>query len=196
MPKCLGGLDSKENLVDLTPEEHFVAHQLLVKIYPEHKGLKYALYLMTISPNGKRNNNKLFGWIKRDYQENKIQSSGMKGMKHKPETIQLLKDIRAKQIISEETKAKISKTKKGVKFTKEALESFNAKRKANQSWIDSNFRPCKESTKSKIGDANRGRVFEKQTCPHCGKIGGGPNMKRYHLDNCKSKVAECDLPAL
>ena len=25
------------------------------------------------------------------------------------------------------------------------------------------------------------------TCPHCGKSGGGSNMKRYHFDNCKAK---------
>lgn len=33
-PRCLGGDDVQENLVYLTPEEHYVAHQLLVKIYP------------------------------------------------------------------------------------------------------------------------------------------------------------------
>ena len=42
IPKCMGGNDSKENLVILTAEEHYVAHQLLVKIYPNQKGLKYA----------------------------------------------------------------------------------------------------------------------------------------------------------
>jgi hypothetical protein len=25
------------------------------------------------------------------------------------------------------------------------------------------------------------------TCPHCGLVGKGPNMKRYHFDNCKKK---------
>lgn len=25
------------------------------------------------------------------------------------------------------------------------------------------------------------------TCPHCGKVGSGPNMSRYHFDNCKQK---------
>lgn len=25
------------------------------------------------------------------------------------------------------------------------------------------------------------------TCPHCGKVGKGPQMKRYHFDACKSK---------
>ncbi|XAO17074.1 homing endonuclease [Escherichia phage FL23] len=32
IPKCLGGSNDASNLVDLTPEEHYVAHQLLVKI--------------------------------------------------------------------------------------------------------------------------------------------------------------------
>ena len=29
VPKCMGGTDDKDNLVDLTPEEHYLAHQLL-----------------------------------------------------------------------------------------------------------------------------------------------------------------------
>jgi hypothetical protein len=24
------------------------------------------------------------------------------------------------------------------------------------------------------------------TCPHCGKIGGSTNMKRYHFEHCKT----------
>ena len=35
IPRCLGGNNTKENLVDLTPEEHYIAHLLLIKIYPE-----------------------------------------------------------------------------------------------------------------------------------------------------------------
>jgi hypothetical protein len=27
-----------------------------------------------------------------------------------------------------------------------------------------------------------------RTCPHCDKIGKGPNMTRYHFDNCPSRV--------
>ena len=27
----------------------------------------------------------------------------------------------------------------------------------------------------------------KLTCPHCGKVGGVSNMRRYHFDNCKHK---------
>lgn len=34
LPRCLGGDDSSDNLVELTAREHFLAHYLLAKIYP------------------------------------------------------------------------------------------------------------------------------------------------------------------
>ena len=68
IPKCMLGTDNKDNLVELTPEEHYLAHQLLVKIYPANHKLVYAVTMMCVSSkshNGKRLNNKLYGWIKR-----------------------------------------------------------------------------------------------------------------------------------
>jgi NUMOD3 motif len=32
IPRCLGGTDSKENIVNLYPEEHYLAHLLLCKL--------------------------------------------------------------------------------------------------------------------------------------------------------------------
>lgn len=48
LPKCLGGDDSSSNLVRLTYREHYIAHRLLTKIYPENHNLKYAVYMMTL----------------------------------------------------------------------------------------------------------------------------------------------------
>ena len=31
-----------------------------------------------------------------------------------------------------------------------------------------------------------GKKHPLATCPHCGKIGGAPQMKQWHFDNCKS----------
>ena len=45
-PKCIGGTNSKRNLVDLTYIEHFKAHKLLHLSYPDNKGLNYALFKM------------------------------------------------------------------------------------------------------------------------------------------------------
>jgi hypothetical protein len=63
VPRCMGGTEDRSNLVRLTAEEHFVAHQLLHKMYPEVRGLSFALIAMTGNINGRRN--KLYGWIRR-----------------------------------------------------------------------------------------------------------------------------------
>jgi len=73
IPRCLGGPDTKNNLVRLTPEEHYVAHQLLVKIYPDNNALVNAAVMMVAG----RSNNKLYGWLKRRF--SKTQSTRQSG---------------------------------------------------------------------------------------------------------------------
>jgi len=46
IPRCMGGSDEKSNLVKLTAREHFIAHTLLVKIYPNNMKLSSALNKM------------------------------------------------------------------------------------------------------------------------------------------------------
>lgn len=67
IPRCMNGTDDKENLVDLTPEEHYVAHQLLVKIYPNEHCLINAAAMMI----PKRPSNKMYGWLRRKFSINK-----------------------------------------------------------------------------------------------------------------------------
>lgn len=62
IPRCMGGNDDQVNLVNLTPEEHYVAHQLLVKIYPDNSKLIVSAMIMT---TGGSRTNKLYGWIRR-----------------------------------------------------------------------------------------------------------------------------------
>lgn len=67
----MGGLDDRSNIVILTPEEHFVAHVLLVKIYPDVKDLIIAVSKMT-SGRGKelkKKHRKLYGWLRRKHAE-------------------------------------------------------------------------------------------------------------------------------
>lgn len=65
VPRCMGGDDSATNLVNLTPEEHYVAHQLLVKIHPKNGALIRAAQMMI--PN--RPSNKLYGWLRRKFSD-------------------------------------------------------------------------------------------------------------------------------
>ena len=55
IPKCIGGCNSKSNLVRLTAKEHFIIHKLLVEIYPEQPRLIYAAFMMANTKSNKRN---------------------------------------------------------------------------------------------------------------------------------------------
>ena len=61
IPRCCGGSNDPENLVNLTPEEHYVAHQLLAKASPKNPGLLRAAVMMACN----RSTNKLYGWLRR-----------------------------------------------------------------------------------------------------------------------------------
>jgi len=68
IPRCVNGSDEELNLVRLTPEEHFVIHQLLVKIYPDNYHLVLAVNIMSGGSKHHRDyrtNNKLYGWLRR-----------------------------------------------------------------------------------------------------------------------------------
>ena len=73
IPRCMCGSDDTSNLVDLTPEEHYLAHQLLVKIYPGNHSLVKAAQMMI--PN--RPSNKMYGWLRRRFCE--AQSASQSG---------------------------------------------------------------------------------------------------------------------
>lgn len=45
-PKCLGGSNTKSNLVQLTAREHFICHLLLVEMYPDNSKLQFAAWAM------------------------------------------------------------------------------------------------------------------------------------------------------
>jgi len=94
IPKCLGGSDDDDNIANLTPEEHFLAHQLLVKMYPNSPPLVNAAIIMTTHHTSIRANNKLFGWLRRraaDARKQWIEENGhpkgFLGKKHNTEDI-------------------------------------------------------------------------------------------------------------
>lgn len=71
VPKCIGGLDTKENLVELTAREHFLCHKLLCEIYPQEPKLLYALWLMAIGKK-KWNHTDPYYFTSREYEQIKL----------------------------------------------------------------------------------------------------------------------------
>lgn len=70
LPRCMKGPDVAANRVWLTAREHYVAHQLLVKIHPGHHGLLYAAMMMTRRGRSQgRVGNRYYAWLKARYSE-------------------------------------------------------------------------------------------------------------------------------
>ena len=104
-PRCLGGDNSDENLVRLTPREHFIAHILLAKAYPENKALTNAIIIMKA---GREDygyiNARLYNTMRTKYGEE------LKGRK-----------------LSDETKRKLSEANKGKQLGVPKPEGFGEK---------------------------------------------------------------------
>lgn len=210
IPKCMNGSNDIFNLVDLTPEEHFLAHQLLVKIFPGVTDLICAAHLMCYDQTGKRLNNKLFGWIKRRLaeatsirfkevnrgpQERSIcpycnKEGGKSTMtryhfenciNHPNKDLQKINKIKRKgKPQSEETKAKRKETQKDNPPHKGKLHSKETK------LIMSKIKLREDNPRRGIKAGPQPIVM----CPHCKKEGGQNNMTKYHFNNCKKKLSD------
>lgn len=114
-PRCLGGDNDPSNIVRLTAEEHFVAHKLLVAMYPGNVRLLWAAVSMTNgSKKQQRSGNKLYGWLRRDFSEAMRRTN--KGRVPSAETRAKMRVARAKSIRprhSAEAKANIAAAARG-----------------------------------------------------------------------------------
>jgi hypothetical protein len=79
---------------------------------------------------------------------------------------------------SDETKRKISDTKKGTKVSNETRKKISETLKG---------RIFSEETKEKISQKIKGIPKNKVKCDHCGKEASSSNIVRWHNDNCKMK---------
>lgn len=107
------------------------------------------------------------------------------GTKRTEETKQKMR-IKNSRPMSEEQKQKIREIRTGTTLTEETKKKLSQSLKGKR---DSEEAKLKKSlAQKKLRD--EGMHFSQKifTCPHCGKIGKGVNMKRYHFDNCKSSL--------
>lgn len=112
-PKSMGGSNEPDNLIYLTPKQHYTAHHLLSKMYGGT--MHNAFWIMSCSGT--------VPITSRQYQtakENKIKHQI--GKKHSPETIEKLKKSRRGRTYSEESRKKMSESQKGKTRSEETKE--------------------------------------------------------------------------
>lgn len=151
IPKCMGGLDTGDNLVSLSGREHFIAHWLLFKIHGTHQ-LAYAWNAMCMTRiELGRTTSRSFQYARAAAgraQSDRISGEGhhMFGKHH-----------------TEETKSKISESNKGL--IKHSLEA----RELRRQWVKEGRTGMlgmnhSEESKKKISESRKGRFGKAVIC--------------------------------
>lgn len=151
VPRCMGGTNEPHNIVALTPEEHFVAHQLLVKMHPAHVGLMWAASAMC--GGSRRQGNKLYGWLRRRFSA--AISKANAGRTFSPETRAKMADAKLgkkRPPHTPETKAKMSAARVGIKYSPETIARFSAAKRGVK------YGPMTEESKRKKSVAMKARA--------------------------------------
>lgn len=189
VPKHAGGEDEPSNLVELTVEEHAEAHR---KLYESHGRIEDKLAWLGLSGlidkeeilTSILTQPKSEEWKQKNRKPKKDKSkyygnTNAKALKGKSKTESHRKNISiGKSGVPRPDMIgnKLATVLKGREKTKEHQEKINES-------LNKPETKQRRSASMKTTCANRPVI----TCVHCGKSGRGPNMKRYHFDNCKGK---------
>jgi len=158
IPRCLGGGDDLANLVRLTPEEHFIAHLLLMKMHPDNRALVYAAAMMTVFSDRtiRRSRNRQFGWLKRRIaavrSSPEVRQIHSERAKSDPRIIVALKKAQLLNVgvpRSDDVKMKVSASHK----TSQAAATARALLNERKVGV-----PRSQETKRKMSEAQKGRT--------------------------------------
>lgn len=151
-PKCMGGTNDEDNLIDLFAQEHFIAHKMLAEENPENTSLGFAWCCMAFMKNGREHRYEL---TPREYEEAKIALSA----------------LNKSRIVSEEQRKRIGEANKG-RIVPESARRAVAKANASRVWSEESRRKLSntisgenhplygrhhtEETRKKLSDGHKG----------------------------------------
>lgn len=176
IPRCLGGNDSSDNIACLTAEEHYLAHQLLVKLHPGHYGICFAAFRMTTHTGGGRMTNRLYGWIRK----------------------RLAQNVPKRGPMAQEVKTKLSAAKKGKGWGEGMRASmaqyYSTRVMSNEERVNrsvaSTGRTHSEETKRKISEAMTGKSRPDHYRKKMSEYWRTQDVSRLHTPEARAKAAE------
>lgn len=179
VPKSLGGSNNPENLVLLTPREHYVAHWLLYKIHTGRAKAKmaYAFFKMC-----QRNSQQMRTITSKQYEIARLTvSQTSRGENHHNYGKTLWTDEQRQKISERQTGQNNSmhgKTpwNKGLtKETNQTLAEMSKKRKGKKFGFQTGYK-MNEETKQKISKAHKGKTLKKETKQKLSEINKGKKL--------------------
>lgn len=190
VPKCIGGTDTLDNLIDLTAREHFIAHKLLCEIYPNVKGIQLAFWAMVNWKSKK--NQRTYKISSREYETLRLSVIDIireiqKSRKHLPH--------------SDQTKQKISTALKGKSKSDQHIKNMSKSLKGKPAWnkgktgVQTHSDETKEKMRlSHLGKKRKPHSEETKQLLREQRLGKVSNRKNYkHSEETKQKIRQAKL---
>jgi hypothetical protein len=157
IPRHMGGSDDPANLILLTIEEHAEAHRILYETYNKIEDKRAWLGLAKIMSG-----EEIISEILRQPKSDEWKQKNRKPKKDK-----------SKYFNNTNARGNLGKSKTDIHCVK-----------ISKSMLGKNVGKLRsEETKAKLVAAQARQPVRQ--CPHCGTVGKGANMTRYHFEKCK-----------
>ena len=166
-PKCLGGKDENDNLIDLFAKEHFIAHKLLAQENPDKDSLVYAWSCMAFV---KGNHQERYELTAEEYEEAR----------------KAISEVMRNRIITEETREKMRKASQAKVKNPEYIQKQKSSHKGLQAGENNPMFGKKhtETTRKKIGLATIERAKNDDWRKMIGDANRGKKNARRHPVYC------------
>lgn len=192
LPRSLKGSNERSNIIQLTARKHFLAHWLLTKFTTgkARQSMLHAFGAMSTLRERRCLSSWQYELARLAMRDARLGTTHTKEAKQKNREahlgIEQSEKTRRKRgeslkghVTREETRKKIGKAHEGRIASQEAREnqSISQQKRFQET-------PMTDETKKRMRESHLGVPKPFLTCPHCGKVGGGGVMYKYHFDEC------------
>jgi hypothetical protein len=193
LPKCMGGTNDEENLIDLFAREHFEAHRLLALENPQEWKLVYAWSCMAFVKNDGRQ----YELTPKEYEEIRIVYSETSSRHMKEKFSDPQNNPMYGKHHTDETKRKISKSKSNLsketrqKMRSAAISNMTDERKEYLRQINIG-KHLAQDTKEKIKESMKKKWTDSLRKEYSDRLTGSGNPKaRKVIRLSDNKIYDC-----
>ena len=142
IPRSHGGSNKKNNLIALTPRQHFIAHRMLWKAYGG--SMARAYFMMSATGKYGKIGSKTYAMAREEYSKQVVIQMAKKPNipAFTPEHREKLRQAKLGRKLSAEHRANVSKARLGCKLSKETkMKISNTKKQAYLAWLEEGNEP-------------------------------------------------------